>query len=82
MIYVCISWAMPDKDTECAAELEEVFRIVQMKQVLVVPKVGICNIVVCIRVGLEYRWRGYALLAVWDPLNYLRHRFLFGHLQG
>jgi hypothetical protein len=70
-IYVCISGATSDEDTECAAEFEEVFGVIQMKQKLVVQKVGVPNILVCICMGLISWWWGYALLSVGDPLDYL-----------
>ena len=50
MVYVCISGATSDEDTECAAEFEEVFGVVQMKQELVVCKVRVCNVLICIHI--------------------------------
>jgi hypothetical protein len=70
-IYVCISGVTSDEDTECTAEFEEVFGVVQMKRKLVVQKVGVPNILVCICMGLISWWWGYALLSVRDPLDYL-----------
>ena len=81
-IYVCISGATSDKDTERAAEFEEVFGVVWMERELVEGEVGVRNVLVRIRVGLVSWWRGDALLSVRNPLNDLRHRFPFGGLQG
>jgi hypothetical protein len=68
-IYVCISGAMLDKDTECVAEFEEVFGVVWIERELVEGKVQVRNVLVCIRVGLVSWWRGDALLSVQNPLN-------------
>ncbi len=81
-IYICISGAILDKDVECTAEFEEVFGVIWMKRELVVGNIRVCNILVRICVGLLSWWRGYALLSIWNPLDYLRNCFLFGCLQG